>query len=115
MPTPSRRGEKRSSGRSRPSLPRSGSRCAQATRRTAAQYAEGIPDRAPDTDMRSPIRFDLASEGYRDVIVEPRIGYVSWRMLDAQTGKCIECAALKTLLHRLADRLPRTLGARAAI
>ena len=82
--------------------------------RASAERADGIPDRAPDTDMRSPIRFDLAAEGYRDVIVEPRIGYVSWRLLDAHSGECIECAALKTLLHRLADRLPRTLGMRAA-
>ena len=86
-----------------------------AERRASTERAEGIPDRAQDADMRSPICFDLAAAGYRDVIVEPRIGYVSWRLLDAQTGECIECAALKTLLHRLADRLPRTLGARAAI
>ena len=82
--------------------------------RASAQRADGIPDRAPDADMRSPIRFDLAAEGYRDVIAEPRVGYVAWRLLDAQSGEVIECAALKTLLHRLADRLPRTLGARSA-
>lgn len=82
--------------------------------RASAERAEGVPDRAPGADMRTPIRFDLASEGYRDVIAEPRVGYVSWRLLDAHSGECIECAALKTLLHRLADRLPRTLGARAA-
>ena len=90
------------------------SRWRSAELRASAERADGIPDRAPDTDMRSPLRFDLAAEGYRDVIVEPRIGYVAWRLLDAHSGKCIECAALKTLLHRLADRLPRTLGMRAA-
>ena len=91
------------------------SRWRAAELRASAERADGIPDRALGADIRSPIRFDLAAEGYRDVIVEPRIGYVSWRLLDAQTGECIECAALKTLLHRLADRLPRTLGSRAAM
>ena len=83
--------------------------------RADVERADGIEDRALDADMRSPIRLDLAAAGYLDVIFEPRIGYVSWCLIDARSGERIECAALKTLLHRIADRLPRTLGARSAM
>ena len=42
--------------------------------------------------------------------LEPRRGYHAWRMVE--DGKVTDCAALKTLLHRIASSLPCTLGPR---
>ena len=82
--------------------------------RAQAERDAGIPDRPLDIDARSPIPLDLRAAGYRNLHIEPRIGYVAWRLVDADTDEVIDCAALKTLLHRIADKLPRTLGVRAA-
>lgn len=62
-------------------------------------------------DMRQPITLDLRSAGGPLVTLEPRVGYIGWRALD-EAGQVSECAAIKTLLHRIADRLPRTMGVR---
>ncbi len=40
------------------------------------------------------------------------MGYVSWRAVDAESGEVLHVAALKELLHKLADDLPRWLALR---
>ena len=79
--------------------------------RAQAERDAGIPDREPYFDARQPIDLDLRSYGGPWLHIEPRIGYVSVRVLD-ETGAVVQCAALKTALHRIADALPRTLSAR---
>ena len=89
---------------------------ANARWREVAAQAErdaGIPDRPPLTDARAPIEIDLRAYGGPWLRIEPRLGYIACRATDQETG-AVECAALKTLLHALADRLPRTLSARSA-
>jgi hypothetical protein len=44
--------------------------------------------------------------------IEPRIGYVAWRAVDAQTGDVVHCAALKELLRWIAGQVPRMLAVR---
>ena len=63
------------------------------------------------TDSRQPITLDLRAAGGGIETLEPRLGYVAWRRR-AESGEVKDCAALKTLLHRIADELPRQLGAR---
>ncbi len=79
--------------------------------RAEAEREAGIPDREPYTDARRAFTVDLRSAGGSLVTFEPRAGYIAWRQLD-EAGEVTDCAALKTLLHRLADSLPPTLGAR---
>jgi hypothetical protein len=79
-----------------------------------AQWAreDGIPDRAPIEDTREAFELPLKAAGYFDLLIEPRLGYVSWRAIDKDTGTVLHCAALKELLHWIADRLPRYLALR---
>lgn len=86
-------------------------RDARADAKRAAAEDAGIPVRT-DADCRVPISLDLRCVGGRDLVLEPRRGYVAWRARDAATGEVVGCAALKQLLHRLADDLPRMLAAR---
>ena len=79
--------------------------------RAARERDDGVPDRA-DIDTRAPISLDLRSAGGPHLILEPRLGYVAWRARDVETGDVIHCAALKELLHRIADELPRMMAAR---
>ncbi len=79
--------------------------------RAQADRDAGMPDREPYTDARQPFTLDLRSAGGELVTFEPRRGYISWRQLD-EAGNVTACAALKTLLHSLADSLPPTMGAR---
>lgn len=51
---------------------------------------------------------DLTSYGGRRLRIEPRIGYIACRLIDDDSGAVEDCAAIKTLLHRIADALPRT-------
>jgi hypothetical protein len=88
------------------------SRAAAAERRAQAERDAGIPDRT-DADCRQPIALDLSSVGGRCLTLEPRRGYVSYRARDIGTGEVVACAALKTLLHKIADDLPRMLGRRS--
>jgi hypothetical protein len=71
-----------------------------------------IPDREPFVDMRRPFSLDLRSAGYLNLRIEPRLGYVAWRAVDADTEQVVECASIKELLHKIADNIPRTLAAR---
>lgn len=79
------------------------------------QRDSGIPDRAPITDHRNTILLDLTSHGGPRLRIEPRAGYVACRVFDDATGRLIECVALKTALHHIADRLPRRLGLRNTV
>ena len=80
--------------------------------RAEAEREAGIPDRAAVRDLRHPFTLELGSVGYRNLRIEPRLGYIAWRAYDADTGELLECAALKQLLHSIAAKLPRQLGAR---
>lgn len=86
-------------------------RDARAEQKRAAAEAAGIPVRT-DADCRVPIALDLRFVGGPELILEPRRGYVSWRARDVATGQVVACAALKQLLHGIADDLPRMLAAR---
>lgn len=78
-------------------------------RKAQAEREAGIPDRV-DADFRTACLLDLRGAGGPLLTLEPRRGYHAWRMVE--DGKVIGCAALKTLLHRIADQMPRTMGAR---
>ena len=76
------------------------------------ERAAGIPDRV-DSDSRQPFDLLLKSAGLADMLIEPRLGYVAWRAVDIDTGRVLRRAALKELLHWIADVLPRMMSARA--
>lgn len=78
--------------------------------RAQAERDDGIPDREP-IDGRRPCVLDLRGAGGPLLTLEPRLGYVAWRQVD-ESGAVQACAALKTLLHGVADQLPRMLAAR---
>jgi hypothetical protein len=79
--------------------------------RAAAEREAGIPDRAQQ-DNRAPFSLPLKACGYRDLRIEPRLGYVAWRAVDADTGEVLHAAALKELLRWIAAQVPRMLAAR---
>ena len=84
-----------------------------AEQRAEAERAAGIPDAPLLADIRRTFDLPMAHLGWRDLRIEPRIGYVAWRAVDAQTGEVLQCAALKELLRWVAVKLPRMLSARA--
>ena len=71
-----------------------------------------IPDRV-DGENRQPFPLLLKSAGFHDMQIEPRLGYVAWRAVDMGTGNVLHSAALKELLHWIADQLPRMISPRA--
>ena len=71
-----------------------------------------IEERPAIEDRRTPISLDLRPAGGPNLTLEPRLGYVAWRARDAESGEVVDCAALKELLHRVADGLPRILAMR---
>lgn len=77
-----------------------------------AERDAGIPDEPMPDEFRRPFPLPLKSAGYRDLHIEPRLGYVSWRALDAETGEVLHCAAIKELLRWIARRVPRMQAAR---
>lgn len=79
----------------------------------AAERAAGAPDRT-DEDARQPCTLDLRGAGGPVLVLEPRRGYHAWRQRDAASGELLDCAALKTLLHRIADKLPAALAPRTS-
>ena len=83
-----------------------------ADRRAKWEREDGIPDREPMTDGRQPFTLDLKAAGFHDLRIEPRIGYVAWRAVDVESAQVLHCAALKELLHWIADQLPRMLAMR---
>lgn len=94
-------------------------RAAQARWRAAELRAEaerqaGTPDREPYIDARATLMLDLSTHGGPRLRIEPRLGYISVRVIDADSGAVLHCCALKTALHRIADSLPRTMSQRRA-
>lgn len=87
------------------------SRWRRAEQRADDERAAGIPDRGP-ADNRQPITLALSAMGWRDVSIEPRLGYISWRCVDQKTGDVLHCAASKEMMRWIASQLPRMLGAR---
>jgi hypothetical protein len=71
-----------------------------------------VPDPAPLEDTRQAFEMDLRSAGGRLLRIEPRWGFVAWRAIDAESGEVLRVAALKELLHWVADSLPRWLALR---
>jgi hypothetical protein len=80
--------------------------------RAQAERDAGIPDLPAWQDAREPFELDLRSAGYLHLRIEPRLGYVAWRAIDADTGDVLHCAAIKELLRWIAAQVPRQLGAR---
>ena len=77
-----------------------------------AERDAGIPDEPMPADFRQPFDLPLKHAGWKDVRAEPRIGYVSWRLVDIETGEVLHCAAMKELMRWIARRVPRMLAAR---
>ena len=63
-------------------------------------------------DARVDIALDLSSAGGRRLMLQPRQGYVAYRAVDVDTHEAVACAALKELLHKIADGLPRQMARR---
>ena len=80
--------------------------------RAEHERQQGIPDRPAWTDNRAPFELPFAHLGWRDVRVEPRLGYVAWRCVDVATGDVLACKALGELLRWIAAQVPRQLGLR---
>ena len=87
------------------------SRWRKADERADTERASGIPDRGPP-DNRHPVTLSLSALGWRDVRLEPRLGYVAWRCVAVDTGQVLHVAASKELLRWIAGQLPRMLAAR---
>ena len=81
-------------------------------RRADAERAAGIPDRAALAEHRQPFYLPFAHLGWRDVRIEPRMGYVAWRCVDADTDDVLACKALGELLRWVAAQVPRQAGIR---
>lgn len=81
-------------------------------RKADDERADGIPDREPLTDFRQPFCLPFRHLGWRDVRIEPRLGYIAWRCVDADTGEVIACKALGEMLRWIAGEVPRQLGIR---
>lgn len=77
-----------------------------------AERDDGIPDLPMPSDLRQPFFLPLAPLGFKDLHVEPRRGYVSWRAIDVKTGLVVRCAALKELFRWIAKQLPKMLAKR---
>lgn len=80
--------------------------------RAQAEREDGIHDAQAPADFRAPFPLPLKAAGWKDLHIEPRLGYVSWRALDAETGEVLHCAAIKELLRWAAAQVPRMLAAR---
>lgn len=81
--------------------------------RAQAERDAGIADRPLPADCRDPITLDLRSAGGELLVLEPCAGKIAWKLRTDAGVK--DRAALKTLLHRIADNLPRQLGERNAL
>ncbi len=75
-----------------------------------AERDAGIPDLPMPVDVREPFPLDLRSAGGDQWMLEPISGKIAWKAR-SHRGE-VRRAALKTLLHDLADDLPRLLGER---
>lgn len=82
-----------------------------AEERAHAERDAGIPDVPVFDDSRRPFLLPLSYFGFRDLWMEPRIGYIGWRAMDPETREVIYCAASKEMLRWLALKVPKMLGA----
>lgn len=71
----------------------------------------GIPVRT-DPPPPAPIPLDLREVGGPNLTLHKCRRGQAWRAVDEATGKAVARAALKELLHKIADGLPRTLADR---
>lgn len=90
---------------------------AEARWRAAANNAQADRDLGVDDvpmwhDAREPIEINLRPAGYLRIRLEPRLGYVAWRVIDADSGDVLHCAAIKEALRWIASQVPRQLGSR---
>lgn len=83
-----------------------------AERKAQAERDSGIQDRANEPDYRDVVLLDLTRWGGRRWRIEPRLGYVSGRAIDDETGDVRYCATMKQLLHAIADETMRMHGVR---
>lgn len=81
-------------------------------RKADDERAEGIPDRPALVEHRQPFTLPFAALGWKDVRIEPRLGYISWRCIDEATDEVLMCCALGEMLREIARRVPRQLGIR---
>ena len=58
-----------------------------------------------DEDYRTACQIDLRGSGGALYTLQPRRGYVSWRVV--VDGKVVHCASLKQCLHWAADQQDR--------
>ncbi len=72
--------------------------------RAEAQREAGIPDRM-DLDHRTACFVDLRGNGGSLYTLEPRRGYVAWRVVDG--GSVVFCGSIKQALHWIADQQAR--------
>ncbi len=72
--------------------------------RAEALTAAGVPVRV-DEDFRTTCTIDLRGSGGPLYTLEPRRGYVAWRVV--ADGKVVYCASLKQCLHWVADQQAR--------
>lgn len=70
------------------------------SRRAQQERDGGIPDREPIVDDRDPFPLPFKARGWRDVEIEPRLGYLTkWRAVDSETREVLHSAALKELVR----------------
>lgn len=92
----------------KPKHPTPEQRCLARARQAQHERDDGIPDRETISDTRDPFPPPLKARGWRDLEIEPRLGYLTkWRAVDAETREVLHSATLKQLLHWCADRVPR--------
>ena len=72
--------------------------------RAEALTAAGVPVRV-DEDFRTTCAIDLRGCGGPLYTLEPRRGYVAWRVVTGD--KVVYCASLKQCLHWVADQQAR--------
>lgn len=80
-------------------------RDARADRKRAEAEAAGVPAR-DDADFRRPCVLDLRGAGGPLLTLEPVPRKVAWRAR-AEDGRVVKRAAIKALLHEVADDMAR--------
>lgn len=81
-------------------------------RKADQERDDGTPDRPAIVEYRRPFTLPFAALGWKDVRVEPRLGYIAWRCIDEETEEVLMCCALGEMLREIARRVPRQLGIR---
>lgn len=81
-------------------------------RKADDERSAGIPDRESVVEHRQPFTLPFAALGWKDVRLEPRLGYIAWRCVDQKTGDVLACKALGEMMRWIAGEVPRMMGAR---